>query len=212
MRSLHGRFWGIAGVLIMSFGLSVCFLVKPETLSWSTAFSDFGRDVRTAPYLAASLFFGAYGLWRWRNYLRRTLKHARPLTSLVGLTVFGLYIAALMPIAWEPWPYRLHIFGVAVSGAAMAATVVVDTLLTKTRSRHSLQLWRFMRLVSFLLIVVGGFITLGSANLVGWFRLALAGELLMLVGYTLWIIDKTYHGEGGRSRLSIALRKIVLID
>ncbi len=212
MRRLHGRFWGVAGLFIMLFGFAVCFLVRPETLSWSTAFSDFGRDVRTAPYLAASLFFGAYGMWRWRNYLKRTLHRAKPVTTLVGLTVTGLYIAALMPVAWEPWPYRLHMFGVILAGASAAAVVVVDTLLTRTKRRKRVALWRFLRLVSFLMIIVGGYVTFGSASVVGWFRLALLGELLMLVGYGIWIIDKTYRGEGGRSRLSLLLGKVILID
>jgi hypothetical protein len=212
MRSLHGRFWGIAGLLIMTIGFTVCFLIRRDMLMLSTAFSDFGRDVRTAPYLAVSLFFGAYGLWRWRIYLKRTLRHARPVTTLVGLTVLGLYTAALMPVAWEPIPYRIHILGVSVAGLSMAATVVVDSLLTRTRNNKSVRLWRFFRLCSFLLILIGGYITLGSMSLLKWFELSLLGELLMLIGYTLWIIDKTYRGEGSRSRLSLMLRKIVLID
>jgi hypothetical protein len=212
MRSLHGRFWGVAGLLIMGGGFLVCFLIRRDMLQWSTAFSDFGRDVRTAPYLAVSLFFGAYGLWRWRNYLKRTLRHARPVTWLVGLTVFGLYIAALMPVAWEPVPYRLHLAGVSLAGLSMAATVVADTLLTKTRRNKSVHLWRFFRLCSFMFIIAGGYITLGSSNLIKWFELSLLGELLMLGGYTIWIIDKTYRGEGSSSKLSQRLRKIVLID
>lgn len=212
MRSLHGRFWGVAGLTIMLIGLLVCLTVRPDMIAWSTAFSDFGRDVRTAPYLAVSLFFGAYGLWRWRNYLRRTLRHARPVTSLLGLTVAGFYLAALMPIAWEPWPYRLHVFGVVLAGMGMAATVVVDTLLTRTRRKKGMLLWRLLRLLSFLLIIVGGYITFGSNSRVQWFELALLGELMMFIGYGIWVIDKTYRGEGARSRLSMMLSKIVLVD
>ncbi len=212
MRKLHGRFWGVAGMLIMVILFSVCFLVRPDMMHWSVAFSDFGRDVRTAPYLSAALFFGAYGLWRWRNYLRRTLRHSRPVTSLVTVTVTGLYIAALFPVAWEPWPYRIHIFGVILFGASMAATVIADTLLTKTRKKKGVSLWRFLRLMSFLLIIVGGYITLGSAAIIDWFELAMLGEVLMFIGYGIWIIDKTYRGEGGRSKLSIMFKKLVLID
>jgi hypothetical protein len=212
MRTLHGRFWGIAGLLIMTTGFVVCILIRREMLTWSTAFSDFGKDVRTAPYLAVSLFFGAYGLWRWRNYLKRTLRHARPVTSLVGLTVMGLYIAALMPVAWEPVPYRLHLLGVTIAGLSMAATVVVDSLLTKTRQNKSVRLWRFFRLCSFLFIVAGGYLTFGSSNVIVWFDYALLGELMMLVGYTIWIVDKTFRGEGSRSKLSYTLHKIVLVD
>lgn len=212
MRDLHGRVWGVAGLSIMLLGLFVCFLVRPDMISWGTAFSDFGRDVRSAPYLAVSLFFGAYGLWRWRNYLRRTLRHARPVTTLVGLTVFGFYLAALMPIAWEPWPYRLHVFGVVLAGIGMAATVVADTLLTKTRKRKGVRLWRALRIASFLIIILGGYITLGSNSRIRWFELSLLGEVLMFTGYAIWVIDKTYRGEGGRSRISQLLRKLVLID
>lgn len=181
-------------------------------LTWSTAFSDFGRDVRTAPYLAAALFFAAYGLWRWRNYLQRTLKHSRPVTGLVTLTMLGLYIAALFPVAWEPWPYRIHFIGVIIFGASMAATVVVDTLLTRARRKRGFLLWRFLRLASFMLIIVGGYITFGSATTINWFQLALLGELMMFIGYAIWIIDKTYRGEGSRTRLSRIFRGLVLVD
>lgn len=212
MRQLHGRFWGVAGLSMMFVGFVVCCLILPDMVKWSTAFSDFGRDVRTAPYLAASLFFAAYGMWRWRNYLRRTLKHSRPVTWLVGLTVAGFYIAALFPVAWQPWPYRIHIFGVIMSGSTMAATVVVDTLLTRLRRKKGVALWRTLRLAAFLLIVVGGYITFGSATMVGWFELALAGELMMFAGYFIWVADKTYRGEGARSRLSRLLGRVILVD
>lgn len=212
MRQLHGRFWGLVGLLLMLVGLGVCFWIRPDLIDWSTAFSDFGSDVRTAPYLAGSLFFAAYGLWRWRNYLRRTLRHARPVTWLVGLTVVGFYIAALMPVAWEPWPHRIHNYGVALSGGAMAATVVADTLLTKVRRGKSVTVWRLLRLLSFMLIVTGGFITFGSNSYIEWFRLALLGELMMYFGYLLWVADKTYGGEGARSQLSKILHKLVLVD
>lgn len=181
-------------------------------LVWSTAFSDFGSDVRTAPYLAAALFFAAYGLWRWRNYLQHTLKHSRPVTGLVTLSIAGLYIAAFFPVAWEPWPYRIHFFGVILFGVSIAATVVVDSLLTKPRKKKGYRLWRFLRLVSFLLIIVGGYITFGSATVIDWFRLALLGEMLMFAGYGIWIMDKTYRGEGSRTRLSKIFRGLVLID
>lgn len=212
MQRLGNRLWGISGLLIMLAGFAVCFMIRPELLEWSTAFSDFGNDVRTAPYLAASLFFGAYGLWRWRHYLRRTLKRARPVTGLVALTVGGLYLAALMPMAWTGWPYRLHILGVIIAGTSAATTVVVDTLLTKVRGKKAQLRWRLLRFCSFVLIVVGGYITFGSTPAVNWFDYSLLGEAMMLLGYGLWIIDKTYRGEGGRSQLSRLLHKIVLID
>jgi len=181
-------------------------------LNLSTAYSDFGRDVRTAPYFAGSLFFGAYGLWRWRNYLRYTLKHSRPVTSLVTLTVMGLYIAALMPVAWETWPYRVHIFGVVLSGASMLLAVIADTLLTKTRKRNHILAWRAWRVAACLLILVGGYITFFSIAAIAKYKLALLGEIMMLTGYSLWVIDKTYFGERSRSQLATLLRKIVLIS
>src|SRR2546422_122741 len=73
IRSLHGRFWGIIFILVMFSGLYICFAIKPELVSWSTAFSDFGNDVRTVPYFAGTMFFASYALWSWRNYLSRTL-------------------------------------------------------------------------------------------------------------------------------------------
>lgn len=212
MRQLHGRFWGVAGLAIMAFFFGICFLVRPDMLVWSTAFSDFGSDVRTAPYLAAALFFAAYGLWRWRNYLQRTLKHSRPVTGLVTLSITGLYLAAFFPVAWTPWPYRIHFFGVILFGVSIAATVVVDSLLTRQRKKKGYQLWRFLRLISFLLIIIGGYITFGSATSIDWFRLALLGESLMFAGYAIWIIDKTYRGEGSRTKLSKLFRGLVLVD
>ncbi len=212
LQRLKSELWGVAGVLIMCLGFAVCFAVRPDMRDWSTALSDFGRDVRTAPYLAAALFFGAYGLWRWRGHLRRSLKRTRPIIWLMSLTVLGLYVAALMPVAWEPWPHRIHVIGVSLAGISMAATVVADTLLTKVRRRKFATIWRLLRFVNFLMIIIGGVLTYGSIAWVGWFNLALLGELLMLVGYASWIIDKTYRGEGSRSELSKLLRKIVLID
>lgn len=212
MRRLHGRFWGIAAVIIMILFFSLCFVIKPDMLHWSTAFSDFGKDARTAPYLAAALFFGAYGLWRWRQYLKRTLKHSKPVTGLINLTIIGLYIAALFPVAWSNWPYRIHMFGVILFGASMALTVVVDTLLTRSRKKRGRLLWQFFRLCSFLLIVAGGYVTFGSAEAINWYELSLLGELMMFIGFTIWIIDKTYRGEGGRTRLSQLLRGLVLVD
>lgn len=212
MRKLHGRFWGVAGVVIMALLLGLCFVIQPDMLQWSTAFSDFGKDARTAPYLAASLFFGAYGLWRWKHYLKRTLKHSRPVTSLINLTILGLYMAAFFPVAWTGWPYRLHFLGVILFGTSMALLVVMDTLLSRVRKKKGRQLWQFLRLISFLLIVIGGYITYGSAEVVNWYELALLGELLMFAGFSIWIIDKTYRGEGSRSRLSRLLRGLVSID
>ena len=205
---LHGRFWGVAGISMMSIGFAVCFAIRPDLRDISTAFSDFGNDVRTAPYFAGSVFIGAYGMWRWRNYLARTWKRTRPVTGLISLTILGLYIVALMPISWNS---RIHMGGMILTGFSMLATVVFDELLSKSSRRGHFP-WRTIRITSFLLIVAGGWLTFGSADLVGWYNVALLGEAMMLLGYLLWVGVKTYQGEGNRSQLSKSLHKIVLID
>lgn len=208
-RNLHGRFWGITGIGLMTAGFFICFFIRPDLWSISTAFSDFGNDVRTAPYFAGAVFVGAYGMWRWRNYLMRTLKRTMPITGLMTLTILGLYVVALVPVGWNA---KVHTAGMIVAGISMLATVVFDGLLSKPSSRGKRIQWRAIRLASFWLIVIGGWLTLGSSSLVGWYNVALVGELLMLLGYLLWVSVKTYQGEGNRSELSKILRKIVLID
>jgi hypothetical protein len=212
MRKLHGRFWGVAAILGLSFGLIICFLIRPDLFSPSAAFSDFGKDVKTAPYFAGAVFFAAYGLWRWRNYLTRTLKRTRPIIMLITLTIIGLYLVALMPVSWRPWPYRVHLFGVVLAGTTMALTVVYDILMSKTRRGHNAFRSRIIKFVSLALIIIGGFVTLGSADIIGWFDFALIGELAMLAGYGIWVFLKTYQGEDPRSGLAKQLKKIVLID
>lgn len=211
-RSLHGRFWGIIFILTILIGLSICFAIMPELISWSTPFSEFGNDVRTAPYFAGTMFFAAYSLWRWRNYLKRTLKRSRPIIGLLTLTIIGFYLVALMPISWKPWPYRIHFFGVFLAGGCMAITVVIDTLLSKTRRNQQQLKWRLLRLFAFVCIIVGGYITFGSSTSIGWYHLSLLGEVFMLIGYSTWIIVKTYQGEVNRSLLSKQLKKFVLVD
>jgi hypothetical protein len=211
IKNLHGRFWGLAGILGMLAGFTVCMLIRRDMIHPSTAFSDFGSDIRTAPYFAGSVFFGAYGMWRWRNYLYRTWKRSMPVTGLITLTVLGLYLVALMPVSWWPIPHYIHIFGVGLAGISMTATVVVDGLLTKSRGWFA-PYWRFVRLLSFLLIVVGGVITAGSTDMLGWYNLALVGESLLISGYLLWIVLKTYEGEGNRTVLARILKKLIFID
>lgn len=208
-QKLHGRFWGITAISLMSIGFAICFAIRPDLRDISTAFSDFGNDVRTAPYFAGSVFLGAYGLWRWRNYLARTWKRSMPVTGLVTLTIIGLYVVALVPLSWNS---RVHMAGMVLTGISMLATVVFDGLLSKPRRQDNPLLWRIIRATSFLTIVIGGWLTFGSAQLVGWYHVALLGESLMLLGYLLWVSMKTYQGEGNRSELSKALRKIVLVD
>lgn len=208
-RRLHGRLWGVAGISLMSIGFAVCFAIRPDLRDISTAFSDFGNDVRTSPYFAGSVFIGAYGMWRWRNYLARTWKRAMPVTGLVTLTILGLYVVALVPLSWNS---RVHMGGMILTGLSMLATVIFDALLSKPgRGSRRLQ-WQGIRVGSFVTITTGGWLTFGSAELIGWYDVALLGESLMLLGYLLWVGMKTYQGEGNRSELSKALHKIVLID
>lgn len=212
IRQLHGRFWGITAMLSMVFGLMICFAIKPDSAHWSTAFSDFGNDVRTAPYFAGSIFFASFGLWRWRNYLGHTLKRTRPLFELITLTIIGLYLVALMPVSWGGIPHHLHIFGVMLTGASMLATVIIDTLLSKPRRTRHADRWRFYRLLSCSLIIIGGWLTLSSSTLLHRYHVSLFGEILILAGYTTWVSMKTYMGEGNRSQLSKLLRTFVLVD
>ncbi len=211
LQNLHGRFWGIAALMGMHVGMSICFLIRPDMWHISTAFSDFGRDVRTAPFFSGTMFFAAYGLWRWQKYLRRTYKRSGPVLLLILFTIIGLYLVALMPVSWKPWPYRIHFAGVILAGFSMAATVVVDALLTKTKqSKHMLRT-RVARLTAFILIVIGGYITFGSAETVAWYRLSLLGEALILFGYTIWVFMKTRQGEGQRSKLSKLIQKVIIV-
>jgi NADH:ubiquinone oxidoreductase subunit 6 (subunit J) len=209
---LHGRFWGIGAISIMTVGFSICFVIRPDMFHVSTAISDFGTDVKTAPYFTGAMFFGAYGLWRWHNYLERTWKRQMPITGLISITVFGLVIAALMPLSWEPWPAKIHLIGMCIAGASMMITVVLDSLLSKTRETVRINPWRNLWLLSFSLIVVGSWLTFGSSHAINWFNVSLLGETMMLAGYSGWIIIKTYQGEGERSALSRLLKKVVLID
>lgn len=211
LQKLHGRFWGIAALTGMTIGLSICFAIRPDLLLISTAFSDFGRDVRTAPFFAGSMFFAAYGLWRWRNYLSRTVKRSGPVLLLLSLTILGLYLVALMPVSWKPWPYKIHLFGFALAGLCMVLTVVADGLLTKTKKSAHQFSERAIRLLSVVLIIVGGYITFGSTELMNWYALSLLGEILILLGYSIWVYMKTIKGEGPRSKLSVLASKIVEI-
>ena len=211
LQRLHGRFWGIAAVQGMILGLGICFLIRPDLFLVSTAFSDFGKDVRTAPYFAGTMFYAAYGLWRWRNYLIHTLKRSGLILILITCTIIGLYLVALMPVSWHPWPYRLHFFGVALAGVSMAATVIADSLLTKVSSSTHMLRDKLLRITSFLLIVAGGYLTYGSSDTVHWFRVAFIGESLLLLGYSIWVFIKTIQGEGQRSRLSKLVQKIITI-
>lgn len=211
LQRIHGRFWGVAAILIMVSAFTICFLIRPDLLTADAALSYFGTDTRTAPYFAGAMFFAAYGLWRWRNYLMRTLRRKRPISSSIFITIIGLYLVALMPLNWEP-VYYIHMFGMCLVGFGAAATVVADSLLTKTPSNHRASLWRLLRLISFLLIIIGGTIIIGSIEEIGAFHLMMIGELMVLAGFSIWVCIKTYMGEGRRSQLSRILKSIVFVD
>ncbi len=213
MRRLHGRFWGVAGLTILAVMLIVASFIRPDIIANpSGALSEFGTDTRTAPWFAFGMFFAAYGLWRWRSYLERTLKRKRPMSWLIMLTIIGLLLVAFMPMDWKPYASRVHLFGFFLVGVSMVGTVVADWLLTKVRPRKHLGRWRFLRFISLIMIIVGGVLSLGSNSIFAWFDLLLIGEVLMLGGYAIWVGIKTHLGEGSRSRLSRLLNKIVLVD
>ena len=132
---------------------------------------------------------------------------------LITFTILGLYIVALMPISWKPWPYRIHLIGMSIVGISAALTVVFDILLSKTRKgKVSADIIRLIKMTSFMLIIVGGWLTLGSTEWLSWFYVALPGEIMMLSGYLIWVALKTYQGEDRRSRLSRLLKKVILVD
>ncbi len=212
LQKVRGRFWGIAGLIGLSVGIALCFIIEPNLRSLSTAFSDFGNDIRTAPYFAGALFFASYGLWRWRNYIDRSVKHSRLLSLLLTLTILSLYMIALMPAGWYTWPHRIHIIGVFLLGITICSTVILDTLLLRTKPGKNMTTWRLLRFTSFCLIVCGGLITLASLDQISYLNLSGLGELFMLIGYGLWIVEKTYRGDGGRTTLSKFLRDFVTIN
>jgi|GEM_PF-1258656 len=212
LRKIHGRFWGITAIIGMLVGFGVCFFIKPEMLAVNTTFSEFGSDIRTAPYFSGSVFFAAYGMWKWRRYLSRTWKRTMPVTGLLMLTVVGLYLIALMPLEWRPVPHYIHIVGVILAGVSMFATVVLDGMLSKTWTGYKSVYWQMWRIVSILSIILGGWLTLGSSDLLGRYDVGLIGESLMLLGYFIWILIKTYKGEGQRTMLSRLLKDLVLVS
>lgn len=211
LQRIHGRFWGVAAILIMVAAFAICFTIRPDLLAADAALSYFGTDTRTTPYFAGAMFFAAYGLWRWRNYLMRTLRRKRPISSSIFVTIIGLYLVALMPLNWEP-VYYVHMFGMCLVGFGATATVVADSLLTKAPRTRRVAVWRVLRLISFMLIVVGGTIIIGSLNEVGAFHLMMIGELMLLLGFAIWVCIKTYMGEGKRSQISKILKSVVLVD
>ncbi len=211
MRSLQGRFWGITGIYALILGLSICYVILPENLNASAAFSDFALDTRTSPYFTASILFAAYGMWRWRNYLVSTFQKPGLITLLLTFTMLGMYIVAFAPLGWNDTVFIIHSAGFALVGTSMALTVISDLLFRKITSTTHLRAWQLIRLLSVSLIVSGGFLTAFSTRLYDVFSLTLVGETLLLLGYFIWIIVKTYQGEGSQSSISRAASKVISI-
>ena len=213
MRRLEGRFWGIFGLLLLNAALAVCFLLRPDLQSFSTAFSDFGTDIQTAPFFITGVFGAAYGLWRWRNYVSKSFKNPGIITLLLTLIIIGLYLVVFMPVGLTDTIDRLHYFGFAVAGVAMALTVVADLLLRRTRRSKKFRQWRAIRVLSLVMIILGFTITLLSADRFNYdLDISLVGEALLLWGFGLWVIVKTYQGEGTRSGISKLLNKVLIVQ
>lgn len=212
LKNLEGRLWGLAAVYGISIGFALCFVIQPEMLAWSTAFSDFGRDERTAPYFAGAIFYGAFALWKWRGYLERTSQIRGISTLFVTMTILGFYTVALMPVSWEPVASTLHYIGFAVAAVSMLLTVSFDFLLRKTHDPNNHRLWQLIRILSMLGIVAGVVITAQSELFDDDFDMALLGELLILFSYSTWVLIKTYRPEGEQSAISKTLAKIVTIE
>lgn len=135
-----------------------------------------------------------------------------PVTGLLLLTILGLYLVALMPIGWKPLPYYLHLFGVSLAGLSMLATVLLDGVLSKhtfNKRNKILGLWNILSIVS---IILGGWLTFGSTEIINFYNVSLLGETMMLLGYFIWIFIKTYHGEGKRTLLSKLLKDFVIVN
>ncbi len=213
MRRLHGRFWGIFGLIMLELGLLVCFLIRPELRSLSTAFSDFGTDIQTAPFFIGGVFAAAYGMWRWRNYVSRTFKNPGIITLLITLIIIGLYMIVFMPVGINDTIDRMHYLGFAIAGAGMALTVLVDLILRKTRKGKHYRKWQVLRLISLGFIIIGLTITLLSAERFDFdMDISLVGESMLLVGFGMWVMIKTYQGEGARSNISKMINKVLIIQ
>ncbi len=213
MRRLHGRFWGIFGLVMLELGLIICFLIRPELRLLSTAFSDFGTDTQTAPFFIGGVFAAAYGMWRWRDYVSRTFKNPGIITLLITIIIIGLYLIVFMPVGINETIDELHYLGFGIAGTGMAATVLVDLLLRKSKKGRGFRKWQIIRLISLGLILIGLTITLLSADRFNFdMEISLVGESMLLVGFGVWVVVKTYQGDGARSNVSKLLNKILIIQ
>ena len=213
MRKLNGRFWGIYGLLGLYLSLALCFWLTPELRDLSTAFSDFGTTVETSVYFSAGLFVAAYGLWRWRIYLTKSSKNPELITFAITLIILGLYMVAFLPLNISDTTDFLHYLGFAIVGAGMVFTVVVDSLLRRTRKSSKQPWWKFVRGVSLLLIVAGFVITLLSSERMSTIlEVALVGESMILIGFSTWLLARTYQGEGVQTGFSRALNRVISVQ
>ena len=212
-KKLNGRFWGIYGLLMFIVFMAICFIILPEYRDVSTAFSDFGTDIRTAPFFTAGLFFAGYGLWRWRNYLAKSSKIPGLVTLSITGIIVGLYMVAFLPVGVNDTVESLHYFGFALAGVFMISTVMIDLLLRKTKKGKSQKKWQIIRIFALLIIIAGATVTALSANRFGpVFNYALIGESLLVLGFASWVIARTYQPEGLQSGFSKVLNKILIVD
>ena len=205
---LHGRFWGIGALLAITIGAVIGYAIRPDLLRWDAPLSALGTDVKTSPFFAGSMFLSAYCLWRWRTYLRQTERNQKLIISMISLTILGLYLIALMPVTWRPLPYKLHHFGVLLAGLSMSLTVVLDSILSKHKKNGHTVLWHGIKFLSFLLIVIGGIISILSLERYNKLQLVLVGESSMFVGYSVWVVLKVYLGESKSSTIGRLVKKI----
>ncbi len=213
LRSLNGRFWGVFGLFVLYVSLAICFSIRPELRVWSTAFSDFGTDIKTTTIFSFGLFVCGYGLWRWRNYLVQSSKTTGLVLISLTAIIIGAYLVALMPININDRIDDLHYFGFFLGGGGMIATVMVDMLLRKVKKGGNRMYWQLLRFVSLLLIVAGLVVTLLSHQRFGGkMDHALLGELLVLSGFGLWVVIRTIQGEGVKTNFSRVLGKVLIVD
>ena len=211
-KKLNGRFWGLYGLFFMTAMLMLCFYLTPELVDLSTAFSDFALTAKTAPYFTIGLFVGAYGLWRWRNYLQTSSEHPEFMSLSITAIIVGLYMVAFLPLDINDTVDTLHYYGFALVGLGMIATVLFDLFMRKVRkSKHKLW-WQSIRVFCLILIVAGLVVTFLSADRFGpIIDYSLVGELLIAAGFSMWVFARTYQGEGVESGFSKTLSKVLII-
>jgi len=213
MKKLNGRFWGVYSLIMLDIALAICFYIRPELRDISTAFSDFGTYAETAPYFTAGLLAAGFGLWRWRNYISKSSKNPSLVTLFLTLIIVSVFVVAFMPLGLNNTVDSLHYFGFGLAGVGMILTVFADLLFRKTKKgKHKLK-WQLVRVLSLLMISIGGVITIFSAEKFGRvLELALLGEMLVLTGFGIWVVTRTYQGEGVRTGFSRVLHKVLIIE